>query len=254
MRRPSTICCAERSRGSGRSASACWRLPRWRPRDPCFRSSCARRPRACCWPARCCCGWPGTIASASLDWFAPLLGGVTAAVAAFLIGLGLRTFVIDRERRRMALALSRYLDVHLAQQADRERPAAGAGRRDARGHDLVLRHRRLQHGRRAHGRQGAGGAAQRPFHPDRAGDRGGGRHHRQVCRRRGGRDLRRAGAAAQPRRRRHARRAQGAGTARAPRPARRARSRSASASTPAPAWSAMSARSTASTTPRSAIP
>jgi adenylate cyclase len=57
----------------------------------------------------------GTTASASLDWFAPLLGGVTAAVAAFLIGLGLRTFVIDRERRRMALALSRYLDVHLAQ-------------------------------------------------------------------------------------------------------------------------------------------
>src|SRR6185436_1698427 len=56
-----------------------------------------------------------TVASASLDWFAPLLGGVTAAVAAFLIGLGLRTFVIDRERRRMALALSRYLDVHLAQ-------------------------------------------------------------------------------------------------------------------------------------------
>ena len=42
----------------------------------------------------------GTVASASLDWFAPLLGGATAAVAAFLIGLGLRTFVIDRERRR----------------------------------------------------------------------------------------------------------------------------------------------------------
>jgi adenylate cyclase len=57
----------------------------------------------------------GTVWSASLDWFAPLLGGVTAAVSAFLIGLGLRTFVIDRERRRMALALSRYLDVHLAQ-------------------------------------------------------------------------------------------------------------------------------------------
>ena len=58
----------------------------------------------------------GTVGSASLDWFAPLLGGVTSAAAAFLIGLGLRTFVIDRERRRMALALSRYLDVHLAQQ------------------------------------------------------------------------------------------------------------------------------------------
>ena len=56
----------------------------------------------------------GTTGSASFDWFGPLLGGVTAAVAAFLIGLGLRTFVIDRERRRMALALSRYLDVHLA--------------------------------------------------------------------------------------------------------------------------------------------
>ena len=57
----------------------------------------------------------GTAVSASFDWFAPLLGGVTAAVVAFLIGLGLRTFVLDRERRRMALALSRYLDVHLAQ-------------------------------------------------------------------------------------------------------------------------------------------
>src|SRR5687767_1299308 len=57
----------------------------------------------------------GAVASASVDWLAPLLCGVTAAVAAFLIGLGLRTFVIDRERRRMALALSRYLDVHLAQ-------------------------------------------------------------------------------------------------------------------------------------------
>jgi adenylate cyclase len=57
----------------------------------------------------------GTVASASFGWFAPLLGGVAAAAAAFLIGLGVRTFVIDRERRRMALALSRYLDVHLAQ-------------------------------------------------------------------------------------------------------------------------------------------
>jgi adenylate cyclase/guanylate cyclase len=56
-----------------------------------------------------------TVMSASLDWFAPLLGGVAGAVAAFLIGLGLRTFVIDRERRRMAVALSRYLDVRLAQ-------------------------------------------------------------------------------------------------------------------------------------------
>jgi class 3 adenylate cyclase len=58
----------------------------------------------------------GTTVASSLDSFAPLLGGVASATAAFLIGLGLRTFVIDRERRRMALALSRYLDVHLAQQ------------------------------------------------------------------------------------------------------------------------------------------
>jgi adenylate cyclase/guanylate cyclase len=57
----------------------------------------------------------GTVASASLDWFGPLLGGVAAGVAAFLIGLGLRTFVLDRERHKMALALSRYLDIHLAQ-------------------------------------------------------------------------------------------------------------------------------------------
>jgi class 3 adenylate cyclase/CHASE2 domain-containing sensor protein len=57
----------------------------------------------------------GTVGSASLDWFGPLLGGVSAGVAAFLIGLGLRTFVLDRERRKMALALSRYLDIHLAQ-------------------------------------------------------------------------------------------------------------------------------------------
>ena len=47
--------------------------------------------------------------SASLDWFAPLLGAATSAIAAFLIGLGLRNFVIDRERRAIALALSRYL-------------------------------------------------------------------------------------------------------------------------------------------------
>ena len=52
--------------------------------------------------------------SAAFDGFGPLLGGATSAVSAFLIGLGLRTFVLDRERRRMALALSRYLDVHLA--------------------------------------------------------------------------------------------------------------------------------------------
>jgi class 3 adenylate cyclase len=58
----------------------------------------------------------GTTWSASLDWFAPLLGGATSAIAAFLLGLGLRNLVIDRERRRIALALSRYLDFRLAQQ------------------------------------------------------------------------------------------------------------------------------------------
>jgi class 3 adenylate cyclase/CHASE2 domain-containing sensor protein len=74
----------------------------------------------------------GTVGSASLDWFAPLLGGVTSAAAAFLIGLGLRTFVIDRERRRMALALSRYLDVHLAQQliASENPPELGGAARE----------------------------------------------------------------------------------------------------------------------------
>jgi len=74
----------------------------------------------------------GTTMAASLDSFAPLLGGVASAVAAFLIGLGLRTFVIDRERRRMALALSRYLDVHLAQQliASEKPPELGGETRE----------------------------------------------------------------------------------------------------------------------------
>ncbi|HEY3149490.1 MAG TPA: adenylate/guanylate cyclase domain-containing protein, partial [Dongiaceae bacterium] len=58
----------------------------------------------------------GTTAVTSLDSFAPLLGGVTSGVSAFLIGLVLRTFVLDRERRRIAFALSRYLDIRLAQQ------------------------------------------------------------------------------------------------------------------------------------------
>lgn len=58
----------------------------------------------------------GAVWSASLDWFAPLLGVVASGTAAFLIGLGVRNFVIDRERRRIAVALSRYLDFRLARQ------------------------------------------------------------------------------------------------------------------------------------------
>ncbi len=74
----------------------------------------------------------GTTWSASLDWFAPLLGGATSVVAAFLIGLGLRNLVIDRERRRIALALSRYLDFRLAQQliASDNPPELGGETRD----------------------------------------------------------------------------------------------------------------------------
>ena len=156
----------------------------------------------------------GTVASASLDWFAPLLGGVTAAVAAFLIGLGLRTFVIDRERRRMALALSRYLDVHLAQklmESDQPPELGGETREvtiwfsDIAGFSTV-----------AETMDAKELVAQLNAHFAMIGQaiEARGRHHRQVCRRRRGRDLRRAGAAAQPRRRRHARRAQGAGAAR----------------------------------------
>lgn len=74
----------------------------------------------------------GATWSASLDWFAPLLGAATSAIAAFLIGLGLRNFVIDRERRKIALALSRYLDFRLAQQliASDHPPELGGETRD----------------------------------------------------------------------------------------------------------------------------
>lgn len=56
----------------------------------------------------------GATYSASLDWMGPLLGGVASGVMAFLIGLGLRNLIIDRERRRSVLALSRYLDARVA--------------------------------------------------------------------------------------------------------------------------------------------
>lgn len=74
----------------------------------------------------------GATGSASLDWLAPLLGGMTSGVAAFLIGLGLRNLVIDRERRKIALALSRYLDFNLAQQliASDEAPELGGESRE----------------------------------------------------------------------------------------------------------------------------
>lgn len=56
----------------------------------------------------------GTTYSASLDWMAPLLGGAGSGVIAFLVGLGLRNLVIDREQRRTVLFLSRYLDERVA--------------------------------------------------------------------------------------------------------------------------------------------
>lgn len=52
--------------------------------------------------------------SAAQDWMAPLLGGVGSGIVAFLVGLGLRNLIIDRERRRSVLALSRYLDARVA--------------------------------------------------------------------------------------------------------------------------------------------
>jgi len=52
--------------------------------------------------------------SAGFDWMAPLMGGVGAGIVAFLVGLGLRNLIIDRERRRSVLALSRYLDARVA--------------------------------------------------------------------------------------------------------------------------------------------
>ena len=56
----------------------------------------------------------GTTYSAGLDRMAPLLGGVGSGVIAFLVGLGLRNLVIDREQRRTMLFLSRYLDARVA--------------------------------------------------------------------------------------------------------------------------------------------
>ena len=195
----------------------------------------------------------GTVASASLDWFAPLLGGVTAAVAAFLIGLGLRTFVIDRERRRMALALSRYLDVHLAQklmESDRPPELGGETREvtiwfsDIAGFSTV-----------AETMDAKELVAQLNAHFTLIG---------QAIEAEGGIIDKYVGDAVvaifgalvplpnqppppcAPRSR--------CRSGSPPRRARRARSRSASASTPAAAWWAMWARSTASTTRRSAIP
>lgn len=56
----------------------------------------------------------GATYSAGLDWMAPLLGGVSSGMIAFLGGLGLRNLIIDREQRRTVLFLSRYLDARVA--------------------------------------------------------------------------------------------------------------------------------------------
>jgi class 3 adenylate cyclase/CHASE2 domain-containing sensor protein len=59
--------------------------------------------------------WTGvSVWSATHDWMAPLMGGMGSGIVAFLVGLGLRNLIIDRERRRSVLALSRYLDARVA--------------------------------------------------------------------------------------------------------------------------------------------
>jgi class 3 adenylate cyclase len=59
--------------------------------------------------------WTGVgVWSAAYDWMAPLMGGIGSGIVAFLVGLGFRNLVIDRERRRSVLALSRYLDARVA--------------------------------------------------------------------------------------------------------------------------------------------
>ena len=74
-----------------------------------------RAPAASAWLIGALALWSaGATYSASLDWMAPLLGGAGSAVFAFLIGLGLRNLVIDREQRRTVLFLSRYLDARVA--------------------------------------------------------------------------------------------------------------------------------------------
>jgi class 3 adenylate cyclase len=68
--------------------------------------------------------WTGVaVWSASQDWMAPLMGGMGSGIVAFLVGLGLRNLIIDRERRRSVLALSRYLDARVARNLlDSDRP------------------------------------------------------------------------------------------------------------------------------------
>jgi adenylate cyclase len=61
--------------------------------------------------------WTGiSIWSAAHDWMAPLTGGIGSGIVAFLVGLGMRNLIIDRERRRSVLALSRYLDARVARE------------------------------------------------------------------------------------------------------------------------------------------
>ena len=74
-----------------------------------------RAPAASAWLIGALALWTaGATYSASLDWMGPLLGGGGSGVIAFLIGLGLRNLVIDREQRRTVLFLSRYLDARVA--------------------------------------------------------------------------------------------------------------------------------------------
>jgi adenylate cyclase len=74
-----------------------------------------RAPAASAWLVGALALWTaGATSAAYVDWMAPLLGGTGSGVIAFLVGLGLRNLVIDREQRRTVLFLSRYLDARVA--------------------------------------------------------------------------------------------------------------------------------------------
>ena len=88
-----------------------------------------RAPAASAWLIGALALWTaGATYAAQIDWMAPLLGGAGSGVVAFLVGLGLRNLVIDREQRRTVLFLSRYLDARVARELlDSDQPPKLSG-------------------------------------------------------------------------------------------------------------------------------